>query len=112
MVGIPLIKGGTTALGATGGGLGLTLTQSAGVNLSSSLNLSSMLRSKQPDDLTRSRVISGSDNLNSSSQYPNGITAARNALPVSMRLDETPLGQQLHTPFNTKELLWNGQPIM
>lgn len=120
MVGLALIKGGTGTLNTTGGGggLGLTLTQAqAGAgkgvsNLSSSLNFSGMLRSQQPDELLRHRVINGSDNLNSSSQYPNGITAARNAIPVAMRLDETPLGQQLHTPFNTKELLWNGKPIM
>jgi hypothetical protein len=95
----------------TGGGLGLSLKQ-PNSNLSNSLNLSSMFRAGAPDDLIRSRVINGSDNVNSSSHYPNGIAAARNALPVAMRLDETPLGQQLHTPFNTKELLWNGQPIM
>ena len=78
------------------------------VNVSSSTSLTGMFGRTS----TRNLAIENNENvLSGTASIPNGNTVlSKNN--SSSRLDQIPLGEQLHTPFNARELLWNGQSIL
>lgn len=79
------------------------------------LSLTGILRGSKNTNVNvnQTSVMNGtSENVLSSQNYPNGnIIGNRSSVSVS-RLDQVPLGEQLHTPFNARELLWNSTPML
>ena len=78
------------------------------VNVSSSTSLSGIFGRTS----TRNLAIENNENvLSGTTNIPNGNAVLTKNNSAS-RLDQIPLGEQLHTPFNARELLWNGQSIL
>ena len=99
------LKGG--ALGQSGthtpsgaGGLGLRNS----LNVSSSISLAGLFGRSLT---TRNLAIENGDNVLNTT-VSNGNTPLTKSASTS-RLDQVPLGDQLHTPFNARELMWNAQ---
>ena len=74
------------------------------INVSNSMNLTGMLRSNNTANST--------DNLHTSQNFGTLNLSGNRSAPNAPRLEQIPLGEQLHTPFNARELLWNGQPTL
>ena len=76
-------------------------------NSTSTLNLKGMLRGSRNTNVKQIPNTNSSENVLSSQNYPNGNIAGN-----QLRLDQVPLGEQLHTPFNARELLWKTALIL
>ena len=85
----------------SGGGGGLNLRNS--LNVSSSISLAGLFGRSS----TRNLALENGDNVLNTS-VSNGNTPLTKSASTS-RLDQVPLGEQLHTPFNARELMWNAQ---
>ena len=90
----------TPSGGGTVGGLGLRNS----LNLSSSISLAGLFGRSSS---TRNLAIENGDNVLNTT-VSNGNTPLTKSASTS-RLDQVPLGDQLHTPFNARELMWNAQ---
>jgi hypothetical protein len=91
-------QSGTHTPGAAGG-LGLRNS----LNVSGSISLAGLFGRTS----TRNLALENGDTvLNTTAS--NGNTPLTKSASTS-RLDQVPLGEQLHTPFNARELMWNAQ---
>lgn len=93
-------QGSRLALGGTG-----ALGVGSSINVASSVSLSGIFGRTSTRNLNienGENVLSGTANI-PTGRVPKGSTAPR--------LDQVPLGEQLHTPFNARELMWNGQSM-
>ena len=79
--------------------LGVNDSVSASTN---TLNLKGMILGSRNTNINQNPAANSSENVLLSQNYPNGNIAGNQS-----RLDQIPLGEQLHTPFNARELLWN-----
>lgn len=91
-------QSGTHTPGAAGG-LGLRNS----LNVSGSISLAGLFGRTS----TRNLALENGDTVLNTT-VSNGNTPLTKSASTS-RLDQVPLGEQLHTPFNARELMWNAQ---
>jgi hypothetical protein len=95
-------QGSRLALGSTG-----ALGVGSSINVASSVSLSGIFGRTSMRNLT---IDNGENVLNGTANIPTGRVPSGKG-STAPRLDQVPLGEQLHTPFNARELMWNGQSM-
>lgn len=95
-------QGSRLALGGTG-----MVGVGSSINVASSVSLSGIFGRTSTRNLN---IENGESVLNGTANIPTG-RAPTGKGSTAPRLDQVPLGEQLHTPFNARELMWNGQSM-